>query len=291
MSIIKPKLKENFLIASNEIFKYDLTGNSIKLYFYLCSKPSTWNIYNKKIMDELKISEKTLTKCWKQLLRYKLISRKPRKVNNKFSGGFDYFITAHNSASLSNSKDVQNGNSVAFDQNQRGNKEEGTCSTNALALCSNCSCSKGTCSCSIQEGMLKEKESLKNILKEKIKKNKKEKVQPTDVGATKVAFTGKKMEENFNFDGFTNEEREAIERWFVYRREIKKPYKSTLGLNALRNNLMHIKQTCSIIDAINNSIAHEYQGVFEIKAKNFTSLPAKKANTTEIGRASCRERV
>lgn len=71
----------------------------------------------------------------------------------------------------------------------------------------------------------------------------------------------------FNFDGFLSLEVEAINLWLEYKTEKKQSYTKT-GLTGLRNKLLKIKESSSIIDAINNSIANGYNGIFEVKQSN-----------------------
>ncbi|HMT03418.1 MAG TPA: hypothetical protein PKD00_08960, partial [Burkholderiales bacterium] len=65
---------------------------------------------------------------------------------------------------------------------------------------------------------------------------------------------------DFNYDGFNEIDKNAIEEWFAYRQEIGKPYKSQRGLSRLRNTLLELKESNCIIEAINQSLAAEYRG-------------------------------
>ena len=64
---------------------------------------------------------------------------------------------------------------------------------------------------------------------------------------------------SFDFTGFTDKQIEAIEEWFEYRKQIKKPYKSQLTLDRLRNELLN---NDNLIRDIQWSIAKGYQGVY-----------------------------
>ena len=79
----------------------------------------------------------------------------------------------------------------------------------------------------------------------------------------------------FNYNGFLTLEIEAINLWIDYKAEQKHIYKPS-GLTALRNSLLKIKESSSIIDAINNSIANGYKGIFEVKQSNYQSKPIVK---------------
>ena len=74
----------------------------------------------------------------------------------------------------------------------------------------------------------------------------------------------KNKKENFDYSGFLTLEIESIKEWLQYKKERKQSYTLT-GLNSLRKKLLRIKDEHSIIDAIQNSIANNYAGVFADK--------------------------
>lgn len=66
----------------------------------------------------------------------------------------------------------------------------------------------------------------------------------------------------FDYTGFDEPQKTAIDAWFTYRKEAKKTYKTKSSLTALRNKMLELKASGSLIEAINHSIAMEYTGLF-----------------------------
>jgi hypothetical protein len=66
----------------------------------------------------------------------------------------------------------------------------------------------------------------------------------------------------FDYSEFDDKQIQAIHNWFIYRKEVKKPYKSKSSLTALRNKMLELKASGLLIEAINHSIAMEYTGLF-----------------------------
>jgi hypothetical protein len=89
--------------------------------------------------------------------------------------------------------------------------------------------------------------------KEKIKKEK------SDAVAQKERF-------NFDFVGFTAFEIDAITDWLEYKTQAKKGYKTQIGLNKLRNQLLDFKNNnYDLIKIIDLSIANNWAGLFAPK--------------------------
>lgn len=218
MSILKNSIKGNFTIIQNEIFNYDISHHSFKLYIYLLSRPDNWQIYNKQIAEKLKISESKITKSWKELIDKKLITREKRKnEQNKYLGGYDYHMLliypeTHNL--------LDSGNYQIREKNSYNNIDI----NNKIDLSTN-----------IKENKTKEK---------------------------------KKIYDNFDYTGFNEQESILIKEWFIYREEMRKPYKTNSSLSALRKLLLSKKNNNSIIDAIKNSMAMGYTGIFFPSQKN-----------------------
>lgn len=67
----------------------------------------------------------------------------------------------------------------------------------------------------------------------------------------------------FNSDQFS----QAWNNWIEYRKEVKKPYKTKRGIQGVLKQLGEMGEERAI-KAIYNSIAQEYQGIFEPKTSN-----------------------
>lgn len=94
MNTLRNELKREYSQIPNELIT-DLTlcHGSLRVLLYLFTKPDKWNVYNKDIMKQLSISEKTLTKYWKILLSSKWLRREKKQGQaGKFIGGYDYRI-------------------------------------------------------------------------------------------------------------------------------------------------------------------------------------------------------
>ena len=94
MNTLRNELKEKYSQIPNELITdQNLCHGSLRVLLYLFTKPDEWNVYNKDIMKQLNISEKTLTKYWKILLSSKWLRREKKQNNNgKFEGGYSYRI-------------------------------------------------------------------------------------------------------------------------------------------------------------------------------------------------------
>lgn len=76
------------------------------------------------------------------------------------------------------------------------------------------------------------------------------------------ANSGKKNAPRFDYDGFDEVDKAAIDSWFTYRKEAKKTYKTKSSLTALRNKMIELKLSGLLVEAISHSIAMEYTGLF-----------------------------
>lgn len=70
--------------------------------------------------------------------------------------------------------------------------------------------------------------------------------------------------DEFNFDGFIENEVAAINEWLTYKKERKQAY-TTTGLKGLKTLLTNLKTKGQLLTAINNSIANNWSGLFEDK--------------------------
>lgn len=80
----------------------------------------------------------------------------------------------------------------------------------------------------------------------------------------------------FNFEGFSEIEITAIGEWIDYKKEIKDFYKTQIGLNKFRTNLLNFKRDQqNIVALIDYAISHEWKGVYEVKNNSSTSFSPK----------------
>lgn len=77
----------------------------------------------------------------------------------------------------------------------------------------------------------------------------------------------------FDFSGFDDLEKVETANWIEYKAQIKKPYKTQLGLNSLRRHLLALKSKGILIDSLVFSIGAEYQGVFPPSSKRYDPPP------------------
>lgn len=94
MNTLKNALKAQYSQIPNDlIIDMDLSSNALRVLLYLFTKPDNWNVYNADICKQLNISEKSLTKYWKELLNSKWLRRtKKQSSSGKFTGGYIYHI-------------------------------------------------------------------------------------------------------------------------------------------------------------------------------------------------------
>lgn len=70
---------------------------------------------------------------------------------------------------------------------------------------------------------------------------------------------------SFDFADFTKTEIEAINEWLEYKTQAKKGYKTQIGLNKLRKQLLDFKKQYDITQIIDISIANNWVGLFAPK--------------------------
>lgn len=91
----------------------------------------------------------------------------------------------------------------------------------------------------------------------------------------------------FNYDGFDNDEQQAIKEWFIYRNIIRKPYKDKFILTKFRSDLLAIKASNNLVAAINHSIARQYNGIYPPNwARGNNSPPKKSFNDFTINQST-----
>ena len=94
MNTLKNQLKEKYSKIPNElIVDLSISAGALRVLIYLFTKPNNWIVYNKDIQKQLNISDKTLSKYWKELLKSKWLRRtKIPPTNGKLAGGYSYQI-------------------------------------------------------------------------------------------------------------------------------------------------------------------------------------------------------
>jgi hypothetical protein len=90
-------------------------------------------------------------------------------------------------------------------------------------------------------------------------------VNDTDIKKNKI----KKIE--FDYSGFNDVEIFAIKRWLDYRKVIKKSYKTQFALDQLRKKLLSFIEDNVLVEAIEHSMAEEWQGVFAPKERRYSA--------------------
>lgn len=94
MNTLRNTLKKEYSQIPNELIT-DLTisAGALRVLLYLFTKPDNWNVYNKDICKRLSISEQTLTKYWKELLKSNWLKREQsRDEKGHLTGGYTYQI-------------------------------------------------------------------------------------------------------------------------------------------------------------------------------------------------------
>jgi len=94
MNTLRNKLKEKYSQIPNElVVDLSISAGALRVLIYLFTKPDDWKVYNKDIQKQLNISDKTLSKYWKELLASKWLRRTKRPpTDGKFAGGYAYQI-------------------------------------------------------------------------------------------------------------------------------------------------------------------------------------------------------
>lgn len=106
-------------------------------------------------------------------------------------------------------------------------------------------------------------------------------IQPTKNIPTNIQIKGKNNKKStselvFNFEGFSETEITAVNEWLDYKKEIKDFYKTQIGLNKFRTNLLNFKRDQkNIIALIDYAISHEWKGVYEVKNNSSSSFSPK----------------
>jgi hypothetical protein len=93
---MKNTLKANFSQIPNELVTdLSISSGALRVLLYLATKPDGWNVHNLDVCKNLNISEKTLTKYWKELLNSVWLRREitvDEDEDGNFTGGYIYQI-------------------------------------------------------------------------------------------------------------------------------------------------------------------------------------------------------
>jgi len=94
MNLLRNTLKKQYSQIPNELITdLSISSGELRVLLYLFTKPDDWSVYNKDICNQLGISEQTLTKYWKSLLKSKWLRREISSGSQgKFTGGYIYHI-------------------------------------------------------------------------------------------------------------------------------------------------------------------------------------------------------
>lgn len=72
-----------------------------------------------------------------------------------------------------------------------------------------------------------------------------------------------KIENEFNYEGFSEEEKEAINDWLIYKKEKGKFTYKKIGLKYLRKRCLELKESNLLIELIGYSISNLYTGIID----------------------------
>jgi hypothetical protein len=92
---IENTIKDNFTQIGNEIITDTTISNgALRVYLYLLSKPTGWNVFNKDVQSQLGIKQsQTLSRYWKELIDAGYIKRKmAQSEDEQKTGSFIYLI-------------------------------------------------------------------------------------------------------------------------------------------------------------------------------------------------------
>jgi len=85
-------MKVPYTNIPNEILNIGLSSGAVHLAVYMYSNSEKWEYHNHSVCKKLDISERTLSKYWKELMDHNVISRTRKCINGFANGGFDYEI-------------------------------------------------------------------------------------------------------------------------------------------------------------------------------------------------------
>lgn len=121
---------------------------------------------------------------------------------------------------------------------------------------------------------------VKGGIKEKFNRGIKEKFKDNNTSINNTRYNIYNIKENIkektNIDLSFIENKEFLDlvnKWLLYRKDIKKPYKSNESIKQFYFKLIKLSNNDIDIatEIINNSIANEYQGIFALKTNKFTN--------------------
>lgn len=118
---------------------------------------------------------------------------------------------------------------------------------------------------------------IKDPIKEKFNTPIKEKFKDNNTSINNTRYNIKEnIKEKTNIDLSFIENKEFLDlvnKWLLYRKDIKQPYKSNESIKQFYYKLIKLSNNDinTATEIINNSIANEYQGIFALKTNNFTN--------------------
>ncbi len=248
-----------------------------QVYYWWSNKSGDWNYkFNQDFMEELGLSEWELRKAKERAIELKIIDFKLGKVGKLANVPFyrineDALIEHLHKLSQTSSKPIKISTSNAIEdfsvgiENHSIGHEEYTIGVEESSIPLE----------SVSQPLYTEittKDYSDNTTNNKNDHTPILEIPPEPkikaVSCNNSGGTTKNSDPVFDYTGFDEIEVKTIESWFVYRKEAKKTYKTKSSLTALRNKMLELKTSGSLIEAINHSIAMEYTGLF---APNNTS--------------------
>lgn len=83
----------------------------------------------------------------------------------------------------------------------------------------------------------------------------------------------------FNFEFVDPRYFQSFMLWIDYKRQIKKGYKTQMGVELCYKHLLHISgNPTAALEIVHQSIANNWQGLFPLKNKNYESVANRQSN-------------
>ena len=249
MGLLKHHINNNFTIISNKAITAPISAGALRVYLYLLSKPDGWQVVNADIKKNIYINDNhTLASYLKELEDKKLLHR--IKLS---SGHFEYHL--HEYVQM---REIHNcENNLADGENPQEPYGENP-QVGKIPIYNN------------TDIKYNNNTNITNTNKHSVGVNLSEdKInslhQETQNKSTNTPPVSSHPPVQFDFDGFTAQEKEAIENWLAHRKQIKKQYKTLQSLKAFRTMLLKFKgQRKSIIDIFEYSLAQGYTGLIDL---------------------------
>jgi len=210
---VKEKMNNNFTIIPNEVFNGELSHKAIGIFAYLLSRPEDWKFNIPEIQKHFKIGRDAIRSALKELEDSKMLLRKQNKDEKGRFGKIDYIL-------YPNEEDYENSNIGNTDVGKHdvgnsnvGNSNVGNSDPNNIEY---------------------NNTEFNNIEYTKSK------------SVRKSTHTKIVNEKTFSLMNQLNVNETFIEEIIKYRREIKAPFKTALGINNLLNEYLNIMKSLNI---------------------------------------------